>query len=168
MAPMLLDTTKYKAAFLYLLQSLGKIEGKKKACKLFYFLDFDYYEAYETPFTGETYVSYPMGPFPQYFQPLVEEMQKEGLISIELKRRDPEHENETVIYTSIGTLGYHWSLQERNMLDRIAEKYGALSGGALEGLTHAEAPYNAVDLHEVIPYEFSFYRGTPDLAEAAH
>ncbi len=65
MGMMILDKGKYKAAFLYMLQVLGMIEGKKKACKLFYFLDFDYYEAYETSFTGETYVSYPMGPFPQ-------------------------------------------------------------------------------------------------------
>lgn len=167
MAMMLLDTKKYKAAFLYLVCGLGKIEGKKKACKLLYFLDFDYYEAYETPFTGETYVSYKMGPFPQYFQPLAEEMQKEGLIRIESRKREEWHENETVTYSPIGTLDYLWTEQERNMLDRIAKKYGVLSGGELEDLTHAEAPYNAVDLNEVIPYEFSFYRGTPDLIEAA-
>jgi uncharacterized phage-associated protein len=168
MTTMLLDTKKYKAAFLYMLQSLGKIEGKKKACKLFYFLDFDYYEAYETSFTGETYVSYKMGPFPQYFQPLVEEMQVEGLIQCTTKRREDWHENETITYTSTGTLDFPWTAQERAMLDRIAEKYGALSGGELEDRTHAEAPYNAVDLNEVIPYEFSFYRGTPDLTEAVH
>jgi hypothetical protein len=47
MATMVLDKEKYKDAFLYLLCALGKIEGKKKVCKLFYFLDFDYYESYE-------------------------------------------------------------------------------------------------------------------------
>lgn len=168
MATMLLDTKRYKAAFLYLLHSLGKIEGKKKACKLLYFLDFDYYEAYETSFTGETYVSYKMGPFPQYFQPLVEEMQKEGLVQYTAKRREEWHENETITYTPLGTLDYCWTPQERNMLNRIVRKYGELSGGELEQRTHAEAPYNAVDLNEVIPYEYSFYRGTPDLTEAVH
>ncbi|HWS83989.1 MAG TPA: hypothetical protein VN207_06990 [Ktedonobacteraceae bacterium] len=58
MATMVLDKEKYKDAFLYLLGALEKIEGKEKACKLFYFLDFDYYEAYDIPFTGETYDSH--------------------------------------------------------------------------------------------------------------
>ena len=31
-----LDKDKYKAAFLYIAKALGKIEGKKKAYKLFY------------------------------------------------------------------------------------------------------------------------------------
>ena|SRR6185295_827569 len=166
MTTMLLDVEKYKAAFLYLLHSLGKIEGKKKACKLFYFLDFDYYEAHETSFTGETYVSYPMGPFPQYFEPLVEEMAKEGLLHCASERREAWHENDTIIYTPISTLNYPWTTQERSMLNRIAAKYGAFNGGKLADLSHAEAPYNAVDLNEVIPYEFSFYRGTADLTEA--
>jgi hypothetical protein len=64
MAPTILDKTKYKAAFLWMLQSLGKIESTAKAVKLFYFLDFDYYEAYEASFTGEVYVACPKEPYP--------------------------------------------------------------------------------------------------------
>ena len=36
MAMMILDQDKYKSAFLYMLQSLNRIEGKKKVCKLFH------------------------------------------------------------------------------------------------------------------------------------
>jgi uncharacterized phage-associated protein len=165
MPTMVLNKEKYKAAFLYMLQALGKIEGKKKACKLFYFLDFDYFEAYETSFTGETYISYPMGPFPQYFEPIVEEMEEEGLIQISSKRKSPLHENETVIYSPITNTDYHFTEEEYKMLNRVAKKYGALTGKDLQDLSHSQAPYNAVDLNEIIPYEFSFYRDTPDLTE---
>jgi uncharacterized phage-associated protein len=51
------------------------------------------------------------------------------------------------------------------MLNRVIRKYGALTGKDLQDLSHAQAPYNAVDLNEVIPYEFSFYRDTLDLTE---
>jgi hypothetical protein len=167
MGLMILDKDKYKAAFLYILQSLKKIEGKKKACKLFYFLDFDYYEAYETSFTGETYISYPMGPFPQYFEPIVKEMVEEGIIRVDYEKKSPAHENQTVIYRPVKSPKYPFTKKERNMLDRIIRKYGVLTGTDLQDLSHAQAPYNAVDLDEVIPYEFSFYRDTLDLIEKA-
>jgi len=163
MAMMILDQDKYKSAFLYMLQSLDRIEGKKKVCKLFYFLDFDYYEAYETSFTGETYISYPMGPFPQYFEAIVQEMEEEGLIQIGYEKRSLTHENETVIYSPLQAPDYPFTKEERKMLDRVVKKYGALTGKDLQELSHAQAPYNAVDLNEVIPYEFSFYRDTQDL-----
>jgi uncharacterized phage-associated protein len=162
---MILAKDKYKAAFLYMLQVLEKIEGKKKACKLFYFLDFDYYEAYETSFTGETYISYPIGPFPQYFEPIVKEMEEEGIIQIDYEKKSPTHENVTVIYRSVEAPNYPFTKKECSMLDRIVKKYGSLTGKDLQDLSHAQAPYNAVYLNEVIPYEFSFYRDTPDLTE---
>lgn len=165
MAVMILNKDKYKAAFLYMLQVLGKIEGKKKAGKLFYFLDFDYYEAYETSFTGETYVSYPMGPVPQYFEPIVKEMEEEGIIRVEYEKKSLTHQNETVIYSSLVSPDYPFIREERHMLDRVVRKYGALTGKDLQDLSHAQAPFNAVDLNEVIPYEFSFYRDTSDLME---
>jgi hypothetical protein len=134
---MLFDAKKYQAAFLHLLHAIGKIEEKKKICLLFYFLDFDYYEAYETSFTGETYIASVTGPYPEHFELLIHGMQAE----------------EPLQSTT-------WTKQEHAMLDHIVDKYGALSAQELEQLACREAPYCAVDMHEIIPYEFSFYRGT--------
>src|SRR5262249_15510228 len=113
----------------------------------------------------ETYISYPMGPVPQYFEPLVKEMEREGIIQVQYKKMSPTHENETVIYSPVKSIDYSFTQEERKMLDRIIKKYGTLTGKDLQDLSHAQAPYNAVDLNEVIPYEFSFYRDTPDLVE---
>ena len=158
-----LDKEKYKAAFLYMLQHLGKIEGRKKARKLFYFLDFDYYEAYEKPFTGETYVALQMGPVPEKFVEIAEEMEREGLISTYQRKMSPTHDNPTIFYQSETAVDYPFTEQERKMLDRIIRKYGALTGKELGDITHCQAPYNAVDPREAIPYEYTFYRETPDL-----
>jgi uncharacterized phage-associated protein len=163
MTTAILDKEKYKAAFLYMLEHLGKIEGRKKACKLFYFLDFDYYEAYEKPFTGETYVAFPMGPVPEKFREIEEEMEREGLISTYQRKMSPTHDNLTTFYKPETSVDYPFTEQERKMLDRIIRKYGASTGKELEDITHCQAPYNAVDLREAIPYEYTFYRETSDL-----
>lgn len=163
MGTFLLDKEKYKAAFLYMLNKLGKIMGKKKAYKLFYFLDFDYFEAYEKPFTGETYVALPMGPAPRYFDAITEELKKENKIKIEKIKTMPQHENDTIIYTPKTKVDYKFSTEEKTMLDRIIKVYGGLTGKDLEDLSHNQAPYAAVGNNDVIPYEFSFYRDTPNL-----
>lgn len=158
-----LDKIKYKAAFLYIANALGKIEGMKKAYKLFYFLDFDFFEAYDRPFTGDTYKSLQMGPVPIYFTSIVQELVTEKSIKIEKKRVLPVHENDTTIYVPIKQPNYKFSKEEKQMLDRIIKQYGGMTGKDLEKLSHTEVPYNAVEVGEVIPYEYSIYRDTQNL-----
>lgn len=161
---MLLNTEKYKATFLYLLNKMGKIEGKKKAYKLMYFLDFDYFEAYEKSFTGETYKALPMGPAPIYFDSMIDELSPK-MVTIKKERRNPLHENDTIIYEPKIEYKYDFTKEEQKMLDRVIKIYGGLSGKQLEVLSHNQAPYLAVSLNEVIPYELAFYRDTPNLTE---
>ncbi|MFA5248829.1 MAG: Panacea domain-containing protein [Patescibacteria group bacterium] len=160
-----LDYEKYKLAFLYLLNKMGKIEGKKKAFKMFYFLDFDFFEAYEKPFTGDTYIKKLMGPCPQYFESMADELEKDGLIVIKKERKNPEHENDTVIYQLKGNkkINFKFSTEEVKMLDRVANIYGPQTGKDLENLSHTQAPWLAVGLNEEIPYELSYYRGSESL-----
>lgn len=163
MANFTLNKDKYKAALLYIANSLGQIEGMKKAYKLLYYLDFDFYEAYEKPFTGEVYKALEMGPVPIYFTGIVQELEDEGKIQIKKIRKLPTHENETVIYKPLSNTDYNFTKEEKNMLDRVIKLYGGQTGTTLERLSHAEAPYNAVDTYQIIPYEYSIYRDTQDL-----
>lgn len=158
-----IDNEKYKAAILYLLNKMGKIEGKKKAYKLLYFLEFDYYEAYEKPFIGETFRSLQMGPAPIYFDGIISQMQLEKTVVTKSVRKSPLHENDTVVFLPLAENEYAFSAEEIKMLDRIVSKYGNLTGSDLEKISHEQAPYRAVKLMETIPYELSFYRETPDL-----
>lgn len=159
----ILDKEKYAAAIIYLVNKLGKINGKKKAYKLLYFLDFDFFEAYEKPFTGETYTALPMGPVPRYFDGIVDQLVKDGYIEIKKVVMSPMYENPAVIYIPKKKMNYRFSKQEQKMLDRVVDKYGSLTGKDLEVLSHAQPPYAAVELGEVIPYEYSYYRNSQDL-----
>jgi len=163
MTNFILDKNKYKAALLYISNALGQIEGMKKAYKLLYFLDFDYYEAYEKPFTGEMYKALDMGPAPIYFTGIMEELVSEGKMRVNKVKKSPMHENATVIYKPLEKTDYKFSIEEKKMLDRVIKLYGTQTGKSLEILSHSEAPYNAVSLYQIIPYEYSLYRDTPDL-----
>lgn len=158
-----LDKEKYKAAFLYIAKSVGKIEGMKKAYKLFYFLDFDFYEAYGKPFTGDVYKSLQMGPVPVYFQSVIGELVQEGKVRVDHQRMSPTHEFDTNIYVPLMESDYSFTKEEKKMLDRTVKLYGNQTGKNLENISHSEAPYNAVEIGQIIPYEYSIYRDTPEL-----
>lgn len=160
-----LDKEKYKAAFLYLVSSMGKIEGKKKAYKLLYFLDFDFFEAHEKPFTGDIYKAYPMGPMPVYLNAIIEELQNEGAIKVKKIKTFPSHDNDTVVYLPEKQSTFKFSKDEKQMLDRVVKLYGNLNGKNLEDISHSQVPYNAVGLYDIIPYEFAYYRDTPNLLD---
>ena len=163
MVTQVLDKEKYKATILYLLNAIGEIKGKKKSYKLLYFLDFDFFEAYDKSFLGETYKSLPMGPAPVYFDAVINEMQSEGMVDIKRSRMSLAHENDTVVFTPKAKSNYNFTKEEKKMLDRIVRKYGDSTGTDLEKLSHSEAPYNSVELFQIIPYEYAIYRDTPDL-----
>ncbi len=75
-------------------------------------------------------------------------MEEEGIIRVGYEKKSPAHENETVIYRPVKAPDYPFTKKERNMLDRVVKKYGALTGKDLQDLSHAQAPYNAVDLSQ--------------------
>jgi uncharacterized phage-associated protein len=90
-------------------------------------------------------------------------MEEKNLICRDYVQRTPEDERETVTYSPVDTLDYMWTAQESCMLDRIVKKYGSVGGKDLEDLSRSQAPYYAVELGEIVPYVYSFYRGTSDL-----
>ena len=161
MNPMPINQKKYQDAVLYLCQKLGgAVRGKKKLAKLLYFADFDFYEKYEKPITGDIYKALPMGPFPSALDEITKTMAIEKQITIE-HSEGKEGYNPTEIYTClVKPEDSSLSDDEKKMLDRIITRYGHLNGKQLEELSHAEAPYIATALKEEIPYELAFYRGT--------
>lgn len=152
---------KYQNAVLYLCQKLkGEIRGKKKLAKLLYFADFDFYENYARSITGDVYRALPMGPFPSALEEITEQLSKKNVLDIESVENGGTF-NPTEVYRAKSDPDISMLTQEeRSMLDRIALKYGHLSGKQLEELSHAEAPYIGTELREEIPYELAYYRET--------
>ncbi len=158
---MLLNTKKYEQIILYLCKNLGgEIHGKKKLAKLLYYVDFDFYEKYQTQFTKEIYKALPMGPYPESMNKIIEGLQKKKKLSVENKQ-EWENYNATEVYKMLAEPNDKiFSQDERLILDRVIKLYGHLNGKQLEDLTHNEAPYAATEPQEEISYELSFYRGT--------
>lgn len=157
-----LNEKKYRNAILYLASKVGKgsVWGKKKMYKLLYFLDFDFFEKHEKPITGDIYHKLQMGPAPSYFDPLADELKKEGLLDI-TKRKTGLGYKDTFVYKALSEPDMSiFNEEEIKMLKRIVKKYGDKTGAELEALTHKEAPYLAVEEGEEIPFELTHYRGT--------
>ena len=157
-----LNETKYKNAILYLSKNCngGRVWGKKKMYKLLYFLDFDFFEKYEKPITGDIYHKLQMGPAPAYFDAIAEELKKDGALEIG-KGNSGNGYNDAVVYRALEDPDVSvFESGEVNMLKRVVRKYGDKNGKELEILTHKEAPYLAVEDGEEMPLELAHYRGT--------
>jgi len=152
---------KFKEAILFLLSQspIHTIEGKKKLAKLLYFADFNYFEAYEQPLTGASYRALPMGPVPDELEKMLKEL-KGKEVSVVKKNIGLPNDMMVFSLTANKSIPVFTSLsdKEKNVLQKVYNDYGDLSGKVLEDLTHSEAPYNAVAQGEHIPYELSFYR----------
>lgn len=158
---MAIHQKKYENTILYLCQQLnGEVRGKKKLAKLLYFADFDFFEKNQQSITGDTYKALPMGPFPSALDTITLAMEEKGNLDItQVEGREGYHATE--VYKSLTAADVSvLSQDEKKMLERVALKYGHLSGKQLEDLSHAEAPYIGTELKKEIPYELSFYRGT--------
>lgn len=160
---MSLNKEKYKNTILYLCEKLGgKIEGKKKLAKLLYFVDFDMFEYKESmkTITGDTYLARQMGPVPNSFEKILNEMIESEDLSKEVVEIGKGYSDmETFISKSKADISV-FNEDEKYILDRVIDHYGKLNGSQLEKLTHSEAPWNGVDFGEKIPFELAFYRET--------
>lgn len=156
------DNKKFKEAILYLILNSpnSTLRGKKKLAKLLYFADFNFFEAYEKHFTGATYRALPMGPVPDELDYVLKKIDGK---EINISKRKIGLENDLWVFVlnkKSDELKFNSiSAEEKLVLDKVCKDYSALNGNALEAISHAEAPFNAVTQGEKIPYELSFYRG---------
>lgn len=157
-----LNGKKYKNAILFLSKNSGQgsVWGKKKMYKLLYFLDFDFFEKYERPVTGDVYHKLQMGPAPYYFDVMIDELVKNGQLKIGRGKSGPGY-NDAYVYIALkGPDESIFDKEEMGMLKRIVRKYGDKTGTQLEALAQKEAPYLVVDEGEEMPLELAHYRGT--------
>ncbi len=154
--------TKYINVILFLCQSLrGSIIGKKKLYKLLYYVDFDHYEYKESmrSITGDKYVAWKMGPVPSNKGKILEQMVQKKLLRCE--RVSIPGMNDAIKYTALKEPDMSvFNDDEKFILQRVVRKYGELTGGQLEVLTHAEAPYIGTEQNNIIDYNLAFYRET--------
>src|SRR3989338_6380658 len=151
---MSLQKKKYQQVILYLCQKLGgEIRGKKKLAKLLYFADFDFYEKYQRPITGDVYKAYPKGPLPVALNEIIADLAKKKALRVSTVQEWGKEYAPMEVYEGIAKPDLSvFEREEIKMLDRIVRRYGTLNGEQLAELSHAEAPYSATEPHQQIPY----------------
>lgn len=154
-----LNFAKYSDVVFSLLKIAGgQIIGKKKFAKLLYFYEFDFFEKYEKTSTGETFLKYPMGPLPKNMEEIVNQLCKNGQIKTVSQKSSNGYD--IVEYKLIDNPIIKLTTEEKSILDRIQKLYIDKTGKELEDISHLQAPWNAVEMYQVINLELSYYRAT--------
>lgn len=157
-----MDKCKYENAILFFAQHVPSL-GRVKLNKLLYFADFDHFEKYGTPITGDTYLNNELGPVPEHVQSILSEMQRskklhefpEQVYEYVRYRLQPIAEADVAVFKS----------SEIAMLCSVASKWGPHTAKELVIASHGEAPWIASRRGESIPYALAYYRGKYDESE---
>ena len=152
------NRAKFKAALLYILnRCAGKPNvGKVVLYKMMYFADFNFYEKYERPFTGEQYVHIQMGPAPKHADSVFNEMKKRG--EVKLFRPDYYGKRQLRFMPLVEPDMEKLSGEEVVILDEVIERLGAMDARQAKEFSHGDVPVEVTPKQKTIAYELVFYR----------
>ena len=152
------DLEKFKAMIHYIISKCesNRNLGRVVLYKLLYFSDFDYYEKYEMPISGETYIRKPKGPVPSHFFTAINELINEGKIN----------ENSQIVidyskydYSSLKSPNIHlFSKNEIDVIDDTINKLAHLYSDEISKYSHGDIPWRLANDGEALNYEAVFYR----------
>lgn len=149
---------KFKQVLLYVLEKVGAKPnvGMTVLYKLLYFIDFDYYEKYETQLMGLTYIKNTHGPTPREFKKVVDEMKTVSLLE-EVRSKSFSYEQKKYL-PLVGPDLSAISGRELEMIDYVLDRYSDCTASQLSEMTHRDMPWKATEHGKNIDYELSFYR----------
>lgn len=151
-----MNKEKYRNAILFFAENVPNL-GRVKLNKLLYFLDFDHFEKYDEPVTGDDYQNNELGPVPVHIEQVIMEMESERLVEVMV-----EPVIDFVRYHLVPLAHYNSAVfksSEMEMLGAISEKWGHHTAKELVIASHGEAPWIATSSGELIPYALAHYRG---------
>ena len=149
---------KLKSAIHYIINKCGlnRNVGRTVIYKLLYFSDFNFYELYEIPITGEKYIKKPNGPVSPNFMDLKDELINEGKI---------KEDSEKVIsykryrYTSLKKPDISClNDDEISIIDDTINRISSMSAKEISDYSHGDMPWKVAENEEELDYEFVFYR----------
>ena len=149
---------KFKQVFLYILKKVGAKPnvGQTVLYKLLYFIDFDYYELFETQLMGLRYIKNTFGPTPVDFAKLIKDMEKAGEL-VEVKTKRFSHDMTKylpLIEPNLDIL----SARELAHIDKVLEKHSDKTATELSAFSHKDIPWISAEDKAPIEYEAVFYR----------
>ncbi len=151
---------KFIQVFLYILKKVGAKPnvGQTVLYKLLYFIDFDYYELYETQLMGLKYIKNTFGPTPVDFAKITKKMADNEEIEI-IKTKYFNHEMTKYLPLVEPDLSL-LSAQELAHIDKVLEKYSDKTANELSNYSHKDIPWIAAKDKDIIEYEAVFYRNS--------
>ncbi len=149
---------KFKEVFLYVLSKVGNKPniGESVLNKLFYFIDFDYYEKYEEQLIGATYIKNHYGPTPCEFKKIVDEMKKNREIE-EIKSKYFKFDQKKYLPLRKPDLDI-LSAREIEHINGVLNHLSDKSASEIRDYSHEDIPFKVHKDGEEIDYETVFYR----------
>ena len=152
------NSEKFKSMIHYIISrcEMKNNLGRVVLYKLLYFSDFNYYELYEEPISGETYIKKTMGPVPSHFFNAISELKKEGKIS---EKQEKVIDYPKYVYSSLKEPNINiLSDNELQVIDDTINKLSNLLSKQISEYSHGDIPWKIAENEEPINYEAVFYR----------
>lgn len=149
---------KFKEVLLYVLLKIGSKPnvGESVLNKLFYFIDFDYYEKYEEQLIGATYIKNHYGPTPCEFKKIVKEMEKSNELE-EIKSKHFKYDQKKYLPLRKPNLNV-LSAREIEHVDSVLSRLSDKNASEICNYSHEDVPFKVHKEGEKIDYESVFYR----------
>ena len=149
---------KFREVLLYVLEKVGARPniGETAIYKLFYFIDFDYYEKFEEQLTGAKYIKNHFGPTPIEFKKITDRMIANGEIE-KVKSKHFQYEQKKYLPRCSADLKI-LSAQEIQHIDDVLNRLAWKNAKELSEYSHSDTPWRVHKAGEEISYETVFYR----------
>lgn len=149
---------KFKQVILYVLGKVGSKPnvGETVLHKLFYFIDFDYYEKYEENIMGATYIKNHHGPTSIELGSIIENMQKSGELEAVQSKYFKYEQKKYLPHKrpNLDILSAREIEHIENVLARLSDK----NAKEIENYSHEDIPWKSAQDGEPLSYESVFYR----------
>ena len=151
---------KFREVLLYILNEVGAKPniGETVLYKLFYFIDFDYYEKYEEQLIGATYMKNRYGPTPVEFAKLIEKILDSDIVKVKDRYFDyPQTKYLPLRKADLSKL----SGREIELIDNVLDRLSDMNAAQITDYVHNDVPWMTTNDGGIIEYESVFYRTPP-------
>lgn len=151
---------KFKQVLLYVLAKVGGRPnvGQTVLYKLLYFIDFDYYEKYETQLVGARYIKNTHGPTPVMFAKVIADLEAEGKLETIRSKFYKYDQTKYLVNPALKLDLSALSGQELAHIDWELARLSDHTASQISALSHKDTPWLVADEREELHYEHVFYR----------
>jgi transcriptional regulator with XRE-family HTH domain len=151
---------KFKKVLLYVLSKVGGKPnvGQTVLYKLLYFIDFDFYEKFETQLIGARYMKNTHGPTPIAFKKILEELERDGKVET-IKSKFYKYDQTKYLVNPSSPIDLTGlSGAEIAHIDWELNRLSDMTASQLSALSHKDTPWAVAGEKDILEYEHVFYR----------